>query len=73
MKMVEINGRPIGDGQTVVIDSVVQTIEVQIRSIHGVSQDVLKRLIEQQYEVVAIEHTDTVTYVSAGCPDFIGE
>jgi hypothetical protein len=73
MKMIEINGRPIGDGQTVVIDSVVQTIEVQIRSIHGVSQDVLKRLIEQQYEVVAIEQTDAVTYVSAGCPDFIGE
>lgn len=73
MKTVEINGRPIGNGQTVAVDHTVQTYEIQIRSIHGVSQDVLKRLIQQQYEVVSIEQTDVVVYVSAGCPDFIGD
>ena len=73
MKTVEINGRPIGNGQTVVVDHIVQTYEIQIRSINGVSQDVLKRLIEQKYEVVLIEQTDTVAYVSVGCPDFIGD
>jgi len=70
---VEINGKEVHEGQTCTIDHAVQTIEVQIRAINGVPLDVLKRLIQEKFEVVSIELTGATVYVDAGLPDFIGE
>jgi hypothetical protein len=68
MKTIEVNGRPIGNGQTVVVDHSVQSFLVVVRSMGGVSPDTIKNLIERRHEVVRIEPVDAQLYVRAGVP-----
>jgi hypothetical protein len=63
--MIEINGKPIQDGQTVTVDHTVHTFTIQICSMGIVDADVLKRLIQQKYEVIDIAKTDETSYVRA--------
>lgn len=73
MKTIEVNGRPIADGQTVVVDHSVQSFLVVVRSMGGVGVETLKNLIQQRHEVVKIEPVDAQLYVRAGAPDFPGD
>lgn len=46
---------------TYVLDHVVQTFTIQVRSLTGVSQSQIKNLIEEKYEVIDIEQTESKT------------
>lgn len=62
-KQVNLDGHA-RDGQTVIRDHSVQTFSVSIRcSGITVCPDVLKRLIEQRFEVVSIGKTEQTDFV----------
>jgi hypothetical protein len=67
-------GGKVMDGQTHTIDHIVQEFTIKIRSLEGVSQSVLKRKIEEKYEVVEIKLQRNY-YCSVPSPvkDFIDE
>ena len=73
MQTVEVNGRPIRHGETVVVDHKVQSFVVVVRSMGGVGPDTIKDLIERRHEVVKIERVDEQFFVRAGRPDFPGD
>jgi len=62
-QIVEVNGKKIGDGETVTLDHSVQTFIVKVRSLGHVSPNTIKDLIEKRHEVVSIEQTDELTVV----------
>jgi hypothetical protein len=39
------------------VDHIEQTFEIKVRSLRGVPQDILKRIIEQKFEVTSLEET----------------
>jgi len=65
MNIREINGRPVGDGETVTVDHSVQVFTVVVRSMSHIGPETLKNLIQQKYEVVKVEETDSTLYVHA--------
>ena len=65
MNIREVNGRPVGDGETVTMDHSVQVFTVVVRSMSRIGPDTLKNLIQQKYEVVKVEETDSTIYVHA--------
>jgi len=62
---IEINGRHIRDGQTLIVDSVEQTFVVKVRSLSHIHPDTIKRIVQSKYEVLSVENTDTVSVVHA--------
>ena len=62
------------DVQTYTLDNVVQEFLIKIRSLEGVNQSVLKRKIEEKYEVIEIKLVNS-HYLSVPSPtrDFIGQ
>lgn len=63
MRTQNIGDKPIGDGQTVIVDHTIKTFTVSVRSTSNVGADTIKNLIEAKYEVVEIEETDGVHMV----------
>lgn len=54
------NGKQLTEnGVCIVPDNEVSTFTIQIRSLNSVDQDTLKRLIQQKYEVLNIEKTNS--------------
>lgn len=49
----------IHDGKTFTVDHTVTKFEIKLRSNARVSLSVLKRLLQEKYEVVSIEAVDT--------------
>lgn len=71
MKYVEVNGNPIGLGETVSVDHVVATYTVTIRSLTGVDKNDLKNLIQSKYEVTDIDLVNDTHFVrGSSVPDF---
>jgi hypothetical protein len=63
MNHVEVNGNPIGRGETVSVDHVVATYTVTVRSLSGVDKNDLKNLIQTKYEVTDIDLVDDTYFV----------
>jgi hypothetical protein len=71
MKFVEVNGNPIGPGETVSVDHVVATYTVTIRSLTAVDKNDLKNLIQSKYEVTDVNLVDDTYFVrGSSVPDF---
>ncbi len=71
MNHVEVNGNPIGRGETVSVDHVVATYTVTVRSLSGVDKNDLKNLIQTKYEVTDIDLVDDTYFVrSSQVKDF---
>jgi hypothetical protein len=71
MKHVEVNGNPIGLGETVSVDHVVATYTVTVRSLRSVDKNDLKNLIQTKYEVTDIDLVDDTYFVrSSKVKDF---
>ena len=58
MNTINLTGKPIDDGQTVVVDHYTQRFTVVIRSMSPIGEDTLKNIIQQKYEVVEIKQQD---------------
>jgi hypothetical protein len=70
MELVEVNGKKIEDGETVMVDHSVQTFTVQIRTMNGLPVETLKDYLQRKYEVVNITETKATTYVhGSSLPD----
>lgn len=70
-EFIEVNGRPVRDGETVTVDHSIQTITVKIRSMGVVDTDIVRNLLQQRYEVLSIEKDDVTLFVHApNVPDF---
>ena len=70
MTFRELNNKPVSDGQTCSVDHTVAEFKVVVRSINSVGPNDLKNLIEQKFEVVAVEEVNTDHYGHVGRPDF---
>jgi hypothetical protein len=60
---IEVNGRLLHDGQTVMVDHNVQVFTVVVRGLAPVHPDTLKNIIQQRLEVVSINQVEHDTYV----------
>jgi len=56
-------GKPVHDGQTVVVDHTVREFRVVIRSMNNVGPDTIKNLIQTKFEVVKCEVVNETSYV----------
>lgn len=62
-RTVEISGRPIRDGETVIVDHTVKSFHVVLRSLGGVGVQDLIDHIQKKYEVVDLKEVGNVTFV----------
>lgn len=65
MKIAKINGKSVPDGQTVIADHAVTTVEVQVRHLGTLDLDSVKRLLQAKYEVVAVKTTEHEVLVNS--------
>lgn len=63
MKFIYANGESVEGRNCICPDNSVQTFQVSIRSLSGISPSVLQRKIEELYEVVKIEKADETVLV----------
>lgn len=58
-----VQSRVFDKDETITVDNAVDTFTLKIRSLHGVSEETLKNLIQTKYEVTEIVKTNcNVTY-----------
>ncbi len=69
-KMIEIDGKPIDNGQTCTVDNVVQEFKIRIRSLGGLSPNAVKDQLQKMWEVLGVVEVECVAYVRAGMSDF---
>lgn len=63
MKMIEVNGNPIGSNAAVTVDHYEQIFTIKVRSLNGISVENLQNLIQNKYEVTGIKQEESAAYV----------
>ena len=70
-RTIMVDGSPVPHGETITVDHQVQTFTITLRSMVNADPVILKRLIQQRYEVLSVESTNKTFYarqLGAVCP-----
>lgn len=69
IEMVNLDGGPIPEGQTLSVDHHVREFKVVIRSMNRISPEGVKDFLQRRWEVLECEVTGGKDYVVVGMPD----